>query len=419
MTSAPELMPITARIVMLQSGMRAPMDLKIRGPDLETIEQVGLQIERLLKQVPTIKPDTVVADRIVGKPYLEIVIDREAIARHGISIQAVQDVIQVAIGGRALTRTVEGRERYPVRVRYARERRDSVEALQEILVPSPLGHQIPLGQLSEVRYARGPQVIKSEDTFPTGYVVFDKQGDVAEVEVVEQAKRFLDAKVQSRELSLPAGVSFAFTGNYENQLRSDERLMVLFPLALTIIFLLIYVQFRSVATTLIVFSGVTLAIAGGMILLWLYGQPWFLAVSPFDIDLRDLFQIRAVNLSVAVWVGFVALVGIATDDGVVMATYLRQRFGEGTVTGLADIRQRAFEAGVRRSRACLMTTATTVLALLPVITSRGKGSDVMLPMALPAMGGMMVALIILFLVLVLYALVEEVKLRRRSRAGAG
>ncbi|MBW2459810.1 MAG: efflux RND transporter permease subunit, partial [Deltaproteobacteria bacterium] len=233
-TSAPELMPIAARIVMLQSGMRAPMGLKIRGPDLETIEQVGLKIEGLLKQVPSVKADTVIADRIVGKPYLEIAIDREAIARHGISIQAVQDVIQVAIGGRTLTRTVEGRERYPVRVRYARERRDSVEALREILVPSPLGHQIPLGQLSEIRYARGPQVIKSEDTFLTGYVVFDRKGDLAEVEVVEQAKRFLEHKIKSRELVLPAGVSYAFTGNYENQLRSDERLLVLFPLALTI-----------------------------------------------------------------------------------------------------------------------------------------------------------------------------------------
>jgi Cu(I)/Ag(I) efflux system membrane protein CusA/SilA len=414
-TSAPELMPIAARIVMLQSGMRAPMGLKIRGPDLETIEQVGLKIEQLLKQVPMVRAETVVADRIVGKPYLEIVIDREAIARHGISIQAVQDVIQVAVGGRTLTRTVEGRERYPVRVRYARERRDSVEALSEILVPSPLGHQLPLGQLSEIRYARGPQVIKSEDTFLTGYVVFDKQGDAAEVEVVEQAKRVLEQKLESRELVLPDGVSYTFTGNYENQLRSDERLLVLFPLALTLIFLLIYFQFRSVATTLIVFSGVTLGISGGMVLLWLYGQGWFLNVAPLGIDLRDLFHVRPVNLSVAVWVGFIALVGIATDDGVVLATYLRQRFAGPRPTSVADIRERALKAGIRRSRACLMTTATTVLALLPVITSTGKGSDVMLPMALPAMGGMMVALITLVLVPVLYALVEEVKLGHQSR----
>ncbi len=418
-TSAPELMPIAARIVMLQSGMRAPMGLKIRGPDLETIEQVGLKIEQLLKQVPSVRPETVVADRIVGKPYLEIVIDREAIARHGISIQAVQDVIQVAVGGRTLTRTVEGRERYPVRVRYARERRDSVEALSEILVPSLLGHQLPFGQLSEIRYARGPQVIKSEDTFLTGYVVFDKQGDAAEVEVVEQAKRYLEHKVQSRELVLPDGVSYAFTGNYENQLRSDERLLVLFPLALTIIFLLIYLQFRSVATTLIVFSGVTLGIAGGMVLLWLYGQPWFLNVAPLGVDFRDLFQVGPINLSVAVWVGFIALVGIATDDGVVLATYLRQRFAGDRPQSVADIRERALEAGTRRSRACLMTTATTVLALLPVITSTGKGADVMLPMALPAMGGMMVALITLVLVPVLYALVEEVKLRHRVRSAQG
>ncbi|RLB65323.1 MAG: hypothetical protein DRI90_02365, partial [Deltaproteobacteria bacterium] len=266
---------------------------------------------------------------------------------------------------------------------------------------------------------RGPQVIKSEDTFLTGYVVFDKQGDAAEVEVVEQAKRYLEHKVQSRELVLPDGVSYAFTGNYENQLRSDERLLVLFPLALTIIFLLIYLQFRSVATTLIVFSGVTLGIAGGMVLLWLYGQPWFLNVAPLGVDFRDLFQVGPINLSVAVWVGFIALVGIATDDGVVLATYLRQRFAGDRPQSVADIRERALEAGTRRSRACLMTTATTVLALLPVITSTGKGADVMLPMALPAMGGMMVALITLVLVPVLYALVEEVKLRHRVRSAQG
>jgi Cu(I)/Ag(I) efflux system membrane protein CusA/SilA len=409
-------MPIAARIVMLQSGMRAPMGLKIRGPDLDTIEQVGLQIEALLKQVPSVRSETVVADRIVGKPYLEIEIDREAIGRHGISIQKVQDIIQIALGGRTLTRTVEGRERYPVRVRYLRERRDSVDAIKRVLVPSPLGHQLPLEQLASIRYVRGPQVIKSEDTFPTGYVVFDKQADWAEVDVVEQARAFLAQKRNSRELVLPDGVSYEFAGSYQNQVRSEKRLMVLFPTALAIIFLLIYLQFRRVSTTLIIFSGVTLGIAGGFLLIWLYGQSWFLGVSPLDIDLRELFQVHQVNMSVAVWVGFIALVGIATDDGVVVATYLTQRFGGRPPDSIATIRQWALEAGVRRSRACLMTSATTILALLPVITSTGKGADVMLPMALPSLGGMMVALLTLFLVPVLYALVEELKLRHAARS---
>ena len=164
-TSAPQLQPIAARLVMLQSGMRAPMGVEIKGPSLEAIERAGLEIERLLKKVPSVEPATVNADRIVGKPYLEIHIDREAIARHGIALQKVQDVIEIAIGGKLVTTTVEGRERYPVRVRYMRELRDSIEELVRILVPAPDGAQIPLGELAEIRYVRGPQVIKSEDTF--------------------------------------------------------------------------------------------------------------------------------------------------------------------------------------------------------------------------------------------------------------
>ncbi|HMR79893.1 MAG TPA: efflux RND transporter permease subunit, partial [Polyangiaceae bacterium] len=236
-TSAPELMPIAARIVMLQSGMRAPMGMKIRGPDLATLESVALEMEGLLRQVPGIRAETVVADRIVGKPYLEIVIDREAIARHGISMTKVQEVIQTAVGGRTVTRTVEGRERYPVRVRVMREERGDVESVKRTLIPTPLGHQIPLEQLAIVRYVRGPQVIKSEDTFMTAYVVFDKQSDAAEVDVVEDAKGFLEAKIASGDLALPAGVSYAFAGSYENQVRSEKRLAVLFPLALALIFL--------------------------------------------------------------------------------------------------------------------------------------------------------------------------------------
>lgn len=414
-TDAPELMPIAARIVMLQSGMRAPMGLKIRGPDLKTIEKAGLMIEKALKEVPSIRAETVVADRIVGKPYLEIDIDRQAIARHGMSIQQVQDVIQVAIGGRTLTQTVEGRERYPVRVRYMRERRDSPDDLERVLVPSPLGHQLPLEQLADVRYSKGPQVIKSEDTFLTGYVVFDKVEDVAEVDAVEQAKTYLEAKIRRGELELPEGVSYTFAGSYENQLRSEQRLAVLVPLAVALIVLLIYLQFRRLSTTLIIFSGVFLAVSGGFILIWLYGKGWFLDLTVADISLRDVFRVRNTNMSVAVWVGFIALVGIATDDGVVMSTYLHQRFdGPDAPTTVAEVKARVLEAGCRRSRACIMTTATTILALLPVVTATGRGADVMLPMALPALGGMTIEFTSLFLVPVLFSLVREREARRRS-----
>ncbi|MBN2191748.1 MAG: efflux RND transporter permease subunit, partial [Polyangiaceae bacterium] len=416
MTGAPKLMPIAARIVMLQSGMRAPMGMKIRGPDLDTLEQVAVEMESLLKQVPGIRPETVVADRIVGKPYLEIVIDRREIARHGISIEKVQQIIQMGVGGMTVTRTVEGRERCPVRVRYMREERSDVEDLRQVLVPSPLGHQIPLSQLASIRYVRGPQVIKSEDTFLTAYVVFDKVADRDEVGVVEDAKAFLTSRLESGELKLPPGVSYAFAGSYENQVRSAKTLSVLVPMALALIFLLIYLQFRRVTTTLGVFSGVAVAMAGGFLLIWLYGQPWFLNVAPLGIDFRELLQVHSVNLSVAVWVGFLALLGIATDDGVVMSTYLHQRFSDGTPpASIEEVRERIFDAGMRRVRPCMMTTATTLLALLPVVTSTGRGSDVMVPMTLPLLGGMSVEVITLFVVPVFYALSEEVRLRRCQR----
>jgi Cu(I)/Ag(I) efflux system membrane protein CusA/SilA len=414
-TSAPKLMPIAARIVMLQSGMRAPMGMKIRGPSLEVIERVALDMEATLKEVPSILPATVTADRVVGKPYLEIVIDRDRVARHGISVQQVQNVLQIAIGGATLTRTVEGRERYPVRVRYPLEARMSVESLSQVFVPSPLGHEVPLDQLSSLRYVRGPQVIKSEDTFLTAYVTFDKIKERSEVDVVEDAQSLVRARIASGELLLPDGVSYVFAGNYENQVRSEKSLTVLFPLAGLVIFLLIYLQFRRVTTTLMIFSSVFVAMSGGMTLLWLYGQPWFLDLHPFGLDLRSILQVAPINLSVAVWVGFIALIGIATDDGVILATYLKQQFERSPPRTVQDVRDRTLEAGLRRVRPCLMTTATTLLALLPVIMSTGRGADVMGPMALPAVGGMSLALVTLFVVPVLYSLGEEVRLRWAER----
>ncbi|SFM44882.1 efflux RND transporter permease subunit [Thermodesulforhabdus norvegica] len=413
-TSAPKLQPIITRIVMLQSGMRAPMGVKIRGPDLQTIEKVGLEIERFLKEVPSVEPSTVVADRIVGKPYLEIVIDRDAVARYGISIRRVQDVVETAIGGKWITMTVEGRERYPVRVRYLRELRDSVEALSRILVAAPNGVQIPLGELAHIRYVRGPQVIKSEDTFLVGYVVFDKKPGHAEVDVVEQARKYLNDKIKSGELDIPPGVSFTFAGNYENQIRAQKTLSVVLPLALFIIFMILYLQFRSVLTTCFVFTGVFFAWSGGFILLWLYAQPWFLDFSVFGISMRELFSVHPINLSVAIWVGFLALFGIATDNGVIVGTYLDESFRETTIRTIEDVHEATVTGAVRRIRPALMTSATTILALLPVLTSKGRGSDIMIPMAIPTFGGMLVSLMSVLLVPVLYSAREEFKLRRAN-----
>lgn len=417
-TSAPKLQPIAARIVMLQSGMRAPMGVKVKGPDLAVIEKVGLEIERFLKEVPGVDPTTVIADRIVGSPYLEIDIDRDAIARYGLKIRQVQDVIEVGIGGMRIMTTVEGRERYPVRVRYLRELRDQIEALGRILVPAPDGAQLPLVQLADIRYVRGPMAIKSEDTFLVGYVLFDKKPELTEVDVVESCQQYLQEKLARGEWSLPAGVSYSFAGTYENQVRAQRTLSIVIPLALFIIFLLLYFQFDSYVTTFMVWSGLLVAASGGFLLMWLYGQSWFLDFRLLGADMRELFQVHPVNLSVAIWVGFLALFGIATDDGVVIATYLDQSFAQKRIASIQDIRQATLEAGLRRIRPCLMTTATTVLALVPVLTSTGRGADVMVPMAIPSFGGMTIELITLFLVPVLYCWHKEI-LFRLGRFGVG
>ena len=411
-TSAPKLQPIAARIVMLQSGMRAPMGIKIKGPDLATIEKVGVRIEQLLKNAPGVEPSAVIADRIVGKPYLEIDIDRSAIARHGISIRQVQDVIEVAVGGRRITTTVEGRERYPVRVRYLRELRDTIESLEKVLVKGSGGEQIPLTQLATIDYVQGPQSIKSEDTFLVGYVLFDKLDGWAEVDVVENAQAYLQGKIDSGELEIPAGVSYKFAGSYENQLRATKTLSVVIPLALFIIFIILYLQFRSTVLSFLVFSGILVAWAGGFLMIWLYGQDWFLNIGLFGVNLRDLFQMHPINLSVAIWVGFLALFGIASDDGVVMCTYLQQTFGKNQPETVEGVRKSVIEAGSRRVRPCLMTTATTILALIPVLTSTGRGSDIMVPMAIPSFGGMTIEILTMLVVPVLFCMIQERKIQK-------
>jgi Cu(I)/Ag(I) efflux system membrane protein CusA/SilA len=410
-TSAPRLQPIATRLIMLQTGMRSPLGVKVRGPDLETIERVALDVERLLKQVPSVDPSTVFADRIVGKPYLEIDFDREKLARYGLSIRDVQDVVEVAIGGETITTTVEGRERYPVRVRYLRELRGDIDSLGDILVPTMDGAHIPLKQVADILYTRGPQEIKSENTFLVAYVLFDKRPGEAEVDVVEDCQRFLDDKIASGELVVPPGVSYDFAGNYENQLRAQRTLAVVLPLALFLIFLILYFQFSSVVTTSLVFSGIVVAWAGGFIMLWLYAQPWFLDFSLFGTNMRELFLMHPINLSVAIWVGFLALFGIASDDGVVIATYLDQSFYKHRIESARDARNATVEGGKRRVRPCLMTTSTTILALIPVLTSTGRGADIMIPMAIPSFGGMTIEIMTMFIVPTLYCAVQEWKLR--------
>jgi len=406
-TSAPKLQPIETRLIMLQTGMRAPMGIKVKGTDLATIESVGLLLENELKEVDGVKDAAVFAERIVGKPYMELDIQREAISRYGLTIMDVQNHIQAAIGGMKMSETVEGRERYAIRLRYPRELRDNPAIIKGILVGTPTGAQIPLGDLVKINFVRGPQSIKSEDGFLVGYVLFDKENGYSEVEIVKNAKRLFAEKIEKGSLKIPEGTSYAFAGNYEQQVRANQRLAIVIPLALVLIFLILYFQFSSIFISMMVFTGVFIAFAGGFILLDWYADPTFLDIQFFGKNMRDLFQVQTINLSVAVWVGFLALFGIATDDGVLVATFLKDSFEKNKPDSIQEIRDAVVEGGKRRVRPAMMTTATTILALLPILTSTGRGSDIMLPMAIPSFGGMLFQVITMFTVPVLFSMWKE------------
>ena len=400
-TGSPKLQPIATRQVMLSTGLKAPMGLKIYGPDLESIEQAGLQFEKVMRQIPEINSASVYYDRASGAPYVEIRLDRDKLSRYGIQVGDVQSILSTAIGGMSEGNTVEGRERFPIRVRYARELRDDPDVLSQVLIPAMDGTQIPLGQVADIQFTRGATMINSENTFLVGYITFDKAGTLAEVEVVNEVKRVLDEQVKSGKIVLPKGVSYAFTGTYEQQEHAAKRLQIVIPVALMIILLILYFQFRSVTASLIHFSGVFVAFAGGFILMWLYGQPWFMDFTVCDVNMRTLFGMGTINLSVAVWVGFIALFGIATDDGVLMGTYIHQTFLARNPQTKHDIIEAVVEAGKKRVRPAAMTTATTLIALLPVLSSTGKGADVMVPMSIPTFGGMMIQTMTMFVVPVL------------------
>ena len=417
LTSAPKLQPIEARLVMLSTGMRAPMGLKIYGPDLETIEQSGKAIEQALKDVPSVIPSSVFYDRAVGAPYLEIKLNRDNMARYGVNVEDLQEILSAAVGGMILTKTVEGRERFPVRLRYARELRDNPEALSMLLVPTATGAQIPLKELADIEYARGAQMIQSENTFLVGYVIFDKKQGKAEVDVVKEATKVIEGKIQNGELKLTKGVSYKFAGNYEQQERATARLMIVVPLALLIVLLVLYFQFKTLTASLIHFSGVFVAFAGGFILLWLYGQDWFMNFSLAGVNMRDLFQMHTINLSVAVWVGFIALFGVATDDGVLMGTYIHHVFLEKDPQTRHAIREAVVTAGLKRVRPAAMTTATTLVALLPVLPSTGKGAAIIVPMAIPTFDGMLIQSMTMFVVPVFQCWWREGLLKKEETTG--
>lgn len=395
------LQPIQTRIVMLQSGFRAMMGVKIYGADLKEIERIGLQIEKILLRSPGAAD--VVADRIVGKPYIEYEIDRGAAARYGVNIREVQDVIEAGIGGENLTNSVEGRERYPIRVRYPRELRERFDDLERILVPTSAGAQVPIGQVARIRYTVGPQDIRSENGLLVGYVTMNTR-DRDEVSVVEDAERLLQAEKRRSDdliaagmadqatLVVPPGYYWKWSGQFENQQRAAERLSLLVPAVLLIMFVMLYLGFGKWWLALVVFFGILVSASGGFVMLLFIGS----------------------NLSVAVWVGFIALFGVADDDSVVMLTYLEDIFSKRRPTSINDIREMVVDAGLKRIRPCLMATATTVIGLMPLFLNYGRGSDVMQPMALPCVGGMAVQVIALFVAPCIYCLVMEWRFRLRQ-----
>lgn len=384
------LQPIQTRLVMLQTGFRAMMGVKVFGSDLREIERVGLQIEQLLHEVPG--ATDIVADRIVGKPYVQIEIDRERIARYGVNIRDVQDVIEMALGGMNLMESVEGRERYPIRIRLARDFRDDIETIQRINVPSSTGAQVPLAQLATIRTVLGPQEIKGERGLLVGYVTMNTR-DRDEVSVVQDAEALLQRALKDGRLALPPGYYWEWSGQFENQVRATKRMQILVPITLGIMFVMLYLGFSRWWIAPVIFFGVLVSASGGFIMLAWWG----------------------VNLSVAVWVGFLVLFGVVDDDGVVIATYLEGVFKDRQFASQRDIREAVIEAGLKRIRPCLMTIATTVFGLMPIFWATGRGSDIMQPMAIPSVGGMTVSLITLFIVPCIFCAIEEWKWKRAQR----
>ncbi|GJQ31112.1 MAG: hypothetical protein HBSAPP03_29960 [Phycisphaerae bacterium] len=381
------LQPIQTRLVMLQTGFRAMMGVKIYGSDLREIERIGLQIEQFLREVPG--ATDIVADRIVGKPYIQIQIDRERIGRYGVNIRDVQDVIEMSLGGMNLMDSVEGRERYPIRIRLARDFREDIEAIQRINVPSSAGAQVPLAQLADISTVLGPQEIKGERGLLVGYVTMNTR-DRDEVSVVQDAEAVLQQALKEGRLTLPPGYYWEWSGQFENQVRATKRMQVLVPITLGIMFVMLYLGFKRWWIAPVIFFGVLVSASGGFIMLALWG----------------------VNLSVAVWVGFLVLFGVVDDDGVVIGTYLEGVFKDREFKSVSEIREAVIDAGLKRIRPCLMTIATTVLGLMPIFWATGRGSDVMQPMAIPSMGGMAISLITLFIVPCAFSAVEEWKWKR-------
>jgi Cu(I)/Ag(I) efflux system membrane protein CusA/SilA len=384
--------PIRNRLDMLLTGIKTPVGIKIFGADLQVIQGLGQQIERILQAVPGTR--SVYAERVAQGYFTDITIDRDAIARYGLRIEDVQDVVQSAIGGQNVTETVEGRERYPVNVRYARDSRDTIPALEGIRVKTSSGATIPLGQLASIELTTGPAMVRDEDGQLAGYVYVDTAtADIGGY--VDRAKAAI-----AKDLRLPAGYSLGWTGQYEFQVRARERLKILVPIVLFIIFVLLYLTFHSVSEAAIVMLSVVYAMTGGVVLQWWLGY----------------------NFSVAVWVGYIALYGVAVQTGVVMVVYLHEALDRklrrgGKVTA-EDIWDATVEGSVLRLRPKLMTVTVVMASLVPIMWSTGVGSDIMKPIAAPIIGGMVTSTIHVLIITPVIFYIMKVRALKRGQLTA-
>ncbi|MFC1699677.1 efflux RND transporter permease subunit [Candidatus Omnitrophota bacterium] len=382
--------PIRNRIDMLATGIQTPVGIKVFGADLNQIVEIAAEVEKIVSQVEgAISP---YAERISERPYFEIEIDREQAARYGVKVGEIQHIIMTAIGGMNLTTTVEGRERYPVRIRYLRELRDSPEMLERIFVPTPGGEHIPLTQVANLKKVPGPAVINSENTLTYARVFVNvNQDKVGLIDFVNKAQKAVDQQIKNGALVIPAGYFISWSGQFESEMESRKRLIPSLLIALGVIFILLYMAFNNFSSLLILSTGIPVSLMGGIILLFILGF----------------------KFSTAVWVGFIALFGVATDNAVVLLSTLDDLFKQKLPKTVEQIRQTVIAGGLLRIRPAMMTTVTTIIALMPVMFSTGSGSEIMKPMAAPTVGGLITATLSnLILVPVLYCWIKERELRR-------
>jgi Cu(I)/Ag(I) efflux system membrane protein CusA/SilA len=380
-------MPVENRLDMELTGIKTPLGLKIQGPNLEGIQQLGAQVQQILSAIPEMR--SIFAERVSQGFYLNIEVNRAEAARYGLTIADVQQAVASGIGGAMVAENVEGRERYPVNVRYNRDFRDNVEQLQRVLIGTPSGAQIPISEVAKISFSRGPSMIRDEDGALTGYVYIDlNTNDYGSF--VTHASNLLKQK-----LALPPGFTYKWSGEYEFELRAKERLQLILPIVFFVIFMLLFVVFHSVAEAAVLIFPTIYALTGGLILQKLLGY----------------------NFSVAVWVGYIALFGIAVETGVVMVVYLHEALDHRLKSGVPlrheDIEAAVIEGAVHRLRPKLMTVCVVLASLIPILWETGVGADVMKPIAAPIVGGMITSTIhVLILVPVFFALLKERALRR-------